>query len=102
MCWIKASIAHILFQSPHIVVVCFGEIAIKQRMDVSTFSVNDITEVTLSGHIQRHEFEKIITTVFEYHAMLLCFLRGFYQLPAFFNSNRSGYFGCSMFPVLHG
>src|SRR5688572_10461242 len=97
MCWIQGAVPKVFFQPPHIVIAAFVKIEMHKIMDVSPLRVNDFTEITLACKVKRQQFEKIVATVFENDAMLLCVLGSFNKLPALFYSCGSRHFKANMF-----
>src|SRR5262245_6615824 len=70
-------------------------------MNVCAFCMNNLPEVSLPYHVQRHQLEEIVAAVLEDHAMLFCFFGCFHQLPALFDSDSSGNLRCRVLSVFH-
>ncbi len=102
MCRIQVAVLQIFFQAPHIGVAIFVKIQINKVMYVSTFCMNYFAKQSLPRHIKRKQFKKIVAAVFKHHAMLLCFLRSIYQLPALIEGKRRRNFCSRMLALLHG
>src|SRR5688572_17895588 len=82
-------------------VCCLGKVSFKKIMYISPLTMYYLTKKTLPGHIKCKKFEKIITTVLQYHTVLSCFLRCLYELPAFVNRDGGRHFYSHMLTLLH-
>ena len=70
-------------------------------VDVSTLSVDDLTEETVLGHVESCELEEVIYTVLEHHAVTLSLLCCVYELPALLDRSCSWNLDSNVLAVLH-
>src|SRR5690606_18743834 len=93
--------AGIMPEAPHVPFI-FAENPGNEIMNISSLPMYDFSKEALSSHIQGHQLKKIITGVFEHHAMLPGSFRSFYQLPAFLKGDGCRHFHSGMFVLFHG
>ena len=72
-----------------------------QVVNIGAFTVHDLAEYPLPGHVQGIQFKEIIAAVFKHHAMPLCFLGCIHKFPAFLKRSCRGHFGSRMFALFH-
>ena len=73
-----------------------------QIVDISPFGMNDLPEKPLLRHIEGRQFEEIVATVFEHHAMAAGLLCRIDQFPALLYGNGSRHLYGHVFALLHG
>ena len=94
-----------IFLSPVIVKSSFtfvGEVDRTQVMYVCSLYMGYFAEYTLLCHVKRSQCKRVITTIFEHHAVLSCLFGRIYQLPTLFYSHGCRNFNGYMLAMLHG
>ena len=70
-------------------------------MDIRTLGTKHLAEEALLCHVERREFEEVIHTVLEHHAVTLGALGGVDDIPCFLEAGHSGDFTSYMLALLH-
>ena len=70
-------------------------------MDIRTLGTKHLAEEALLCHVERREFEEVIHTVLEHHAVTLGALGGIDDIPCFLEGSHSGDFTSHVLALLH-
>ena len=70
-------------------------------MDIRTLGTKHLAEEALLCHVERSEFEEVIHTVLQHHAVTLGALGGVDDIPRFLEAAHSGDFTSYVLALLH-